>query len=482
MAVRAWRSIALLLATAVTVGTAQAQTLTQALSAAYASNPTLQAARAALRGKDETIVQARADLWRPKVSINSGVTRTRLSQAEGLSLTAQACASFQLPICAEDLTPQSRDDNASVGVDVLLNLYKGGQTIAQINFAKAVIAAQRASLANTEQQVMLDVSQAYTEILVDMERRDLFSENERNLGTLKQVVDHFFKAQQATITEVAEVAAEVAQAKTRRLQAVGDLAVARGKYNALVGSYPISIRDWPKPPPLPATLGEATAIALRDNPSILAAQNTLLANEASLASAKGTVLPTVDFVMDWSWARDRVPSSGQADFNSYSSNYLLKSRSTNYMIGIKLNMPLYEGGALTSQIRQQREAVSQAKSQLEEATRATRQNLEAAWELVDAARSKLQAVAAQLDAARIALTGNERAYRDGHATVRDVLTARQKLNEAEFESIQSRQQLIIASERLVAAMGRYNAKSLELPVALYDPLAHYEKIENDFWR
>jgi hypothetical protein len=31
-------------------------------------------------------------------------------------------------------------------------------------------------------------------------------------------------------------------------------------------------------------------------------------------------------------------------------------------------------------------------------------------------------------------------------------------------------------------MDRYNAKSLGLPVALYDPLARYEKIKNDFWR
>jgi hypothetical protein len=107
-----------------------------------------------------------------------------------------------------------------------------------------------------------------------------------------------------------------------------------------VGSYPTNVRDWPKPSVLPATVDEATTtIAIRDNPRILTAQNTLFARETWLATANGTGLPTVDFVINWSLAGDRILATGQGTFDSYSSNDMAKSRATNYTIGIKLNTP-----------------------------------------------------------------------------------------------------------------------------------------------
>ncbi len=50
------------------VAHAQQRTLQEALSAAYANNPTLQAARAQLRSVDEGVPQALAG-WRPTVVI-----------------------------------------------------------------------------------------------------------------------------------------------------------------------------------------------------------------------------------------------------------------------------------------------------------------------------------------------------------------------------------------------------------------------------
>src|SRR5262245_8138878 len=48
---------------------AQAQSLVEALSSTYNSNPDLLAARALLRQTDETLAQAVAN-WRPKVTLN----------------------------------------------------------------------------------------------------------------------------------------------------------------------------------------------------------------------------------------------------------------------------------------------------------------------------------------------------------------------------------------------------------------------------
>src|SRR5215468_7183117 len=53
------------------VPSAQAQTLEDALVAAYTGNPTLQAERAKLRQTDELVPQAKAG-WKPTVAVESG--------------------------------------------------------------------------------------------------------------------------------------------------------------------------------------------------------------------------------------------------------------------------------------------------------------------------------------------------------------------------------------------------------------------------
>ena len=50
----------------------KAETLFEALAIAYATSPSLQAARAAVRSSDEGVPQALAG-WRPTVSLNSSV-------------------------------------------------------------------------------------------------------------------------------------------------------------------------------------------------------------------------------------------------------------------------------------------------------------------------------------------------------------------------------------------------------------------------
>src|SRR5262245_31136752 len=57
---------AILAVNATTVGAARATTLYEALAAAYASNPTLDAARAQLRATDEGVPQVLSE-WRPSV-------------------------------------------------------------------------------------------------------------------------------------------------------------------------------------------------------------------------------------------------------------------------------------------------------------------------------------------------------------------------------------------------------------------------------
>ena len=86
---------ALLLATALTTGGAKAETIFEALSTAYDTNPTLQAQRAYLRSVDENVAIAKSG-FRPNIYLTGGYSDSDVhnnnvpSQTGGATLSAGA--------------------------------------------------------------------------------------------------------------------------------------------------------------------------------------------------------------------------------------------------------------------------------------------------------------------------------------------------------------------------------------------------------
>ena len=127
---------------------AQAETLRQALAKAYQNNPTLLAARARLRAVDEGVPTALSG-WRPTVSVNYDIGKTRSTSSGGATTTER------------NVTPRS----GSLTLDQ--NIFQGGRTSSTTKRAEQEVLAERARLATTEQQVMFDAGTAYVDVQRD---------------------------------------------------------------------------------------------------------------------------------------------------------------------------------------------------------------------------------------------------------------------------------------------------------------------------
>ena len=112
---------------------AGAQSLDEALAAAYANNPSLVAARAALRATDEQVPQAKSS-WRPTVKMSGEYGK----------------AVIQSDYAAASDKSQHRDPG-SLGISVDQSLYRGGRTAAATKRAVNNVRAARARLISTEQ-------------------------------------------------------------------------------------------------------------------------------------------------------------------------------------------------------------------------------------------------------------------------------------------------------------------------------------------
>ncbi len=145
-------SIAFVVGTAIP---AYSQTLEQALTSAYTSNPTLNSQRAGTRATDEYVPIALSG-YRPQVF---GSAYVGMQWAES-RVTATALNGSSVNVISNQKTYPS-----GVGITIAQTIYDGLKTANSVRSAESQVKGQRELLRNTEQLVLLDAATAYMNVL-----------------------------------------------------------------------------------------------------------------------------------------------------------------------------------------------------------------------------------------------------------------------------------------------------------------------------
>jgi outer membrane protein len=427
---------------------ASGQTLQEALALAYANNPTLQAARAALRATDENVPQALSG-WRPTVqfSANAGI-------AEGYSRSVTAGVPVTRPT---DRTP------AGLAATLVQPLYRGGRTEAQLRRAENQVLAARARLLATEQAVLRDTVAAYVAVIRDQEEVRLNRNNVTVLQRQLQATNERFRVGEITRTDVAQAESRLAGARAQLAEAEGRLQNSRALFTRLVGQAPGRLTA---PQPLRAPVGsaeEARRIAMANNPAVVAALFDEAAGRDFIDVQMAALLPQANLQAQ-AFRNDNAAQPG--------------TRVTGQQITATITVPLYQGGAEYSAVRQARQEAQRLRQVLDEQRRLAAQQANEAWESLLATRVAVAAVRAQINAAEIALDGVRREAVVGNRTTLDVLNAEQELLNARVALVRALANQVTASHALAAAVGRLTARDLRLPVAAYDMEAYYNAVRN----
>jgi outer membrane protein len=154
------------------------------------------------------------------------------------------------------------------------------------------------------------------------------------------------------------------------------------------------------------------------------------------------------------------------------------AQANGYQVVMNVSVPIYQGGAEYSQVRQARQQEQQTSRAVDDARRTAVQNAVNAWQTLAAARASADSLRAQIRANEIALEGVEREAIVGSRTTLDVLNAQQTLLSSRTNLVQSLAQLVTASFQVAQAVGRLTARDLQLPVPLYDETAYYNEVKN----
>lgn len=430
-------------------GVAPPRTLQQALAVAYATNPTLQTARAQLRATDENVPKALAG-WRPQVVMTASAGRGFGTQSQASAFGPNQTSSMLRNLNAEQ-------------IQLTQPLYTGGKVPAQLHQAKNQVYSTRAQLLATEEQVFFNVVQAYVNVVMDEQILQIDIRNEQILTKQLQSTNDRFRVGELTRTDVAQAEASLATATAQRETAEGTLQAARATYEQYVGVPPDSLTA-PQPLKLPvATLEQARALADRNNPNVVAALFNYSASKDAFDVAYAALMPNINVQVIG------LRNNGQV-FPGYAE--------TGAEILGNLTIPIYQGGGEYASIRQARQQEGQALKQLEDQRRTAVQQAAAAWEQFISARASIASSRASVRANEISVEGLEREALVGSRTTLDVLIGIQSLLTAETSLVQSLASLVIASYQVAEGVGRLTARDLSLNVPYYDDTAYYNAVKN----
>ena len=429
---------------------AETRTLTEALAAAYANNPSLQAARAQLRAVDENVPQALAG-WRPQVSVSGNYGREQLDTTTRV-LGIKTTSKYTL-------------DTHTAEVTVTQPVWRGGQTRANTNRAENQVAGQRARLIASEQQVFSDTITAFVSVIANQQVLALNVNNEQVLARQLQATNDRFRVGEITRTDVAQAEAALAGATATRQTAEGNLQTARAQFQRLVGELPGALIE-PQPLHLPVhTLEEAKALSAANNPNVVAA----LFDDAAAKD---------NFDLQYSKLMPNISVQGAFIQSSNVSSANTTTQTAEVLAA--LTVPLYQGGSEYSAIRQARQQQQQTRKLIDDARRTAVQQVIAAWETYNATKSAIESTNSQVRANRIALEGVQREAIVGSRTTLDVLNAEQLLLNTRVTLVQNLANLVNASYGVASAVGRLTARDLGLSVPLYDEAAYYNAVR-DRW-
>jgi outer membrane protein len=434
----------LLLATAAGVlalgAPASADSLADALVKAYQTSPLLDANRAALRGVDEGVPQARAER-RPQTSLNIEAS----SQTE-----------------AEDFK-EEQVNQASALLNASLVLFDNGQTKAAVESARNTVAAGRADLKDIEQQVLFNAVQAYVDVRRDEEFVRLAVTDVDRLSETLRATENRFEVGEVTRTDVSQSESRLAASRSQLAATRGALDVSRETYRAVVGSPADDLEPLPALPKLAASLDEATAIAMQRNPRIISAQ----------FSERAAVY---DF--DRARAAKGLTVGASAGVGAERTNQIGWDSDVVGRVGLEASIPLYTGGRNDSIIRQAQALLDQRRFELQDEARTVTQEVAQAWSQLDVARASIVARREQAEAARIAAEGVAEEARLGARSTLDVLDADQERLQAEAEVVQALRDEYVAAYALLQSMGLLTVEHLNLGIESYNPEVYYSQVQS----
>lgn len=395
--------------------------LEKCISHAEKQSLRIQESQIAVQQADLTLTQDKRNRY-PNLNANTGINYN--------------LGRFVNPVTNEFVTTNLLSN--SIGLSSGLTLYNGGRLQKTIEKSEIQRQVSEQNLAQSKQDIALDVATAYLNILLAIERdkntKAILAESEQQLERINKLI------RVGSLPEADKYEAEAQVARNEQSVVSSENAIDQA-YLALKTLLQIPIDqefkieqpNIPIPPPESLTLqpyGTIVQRAIANQPSVKAGELQLQSADLDIELARVGKLPSVNLSASTgtNYANIAQATGGSGYFGQLNENL-------NGSIGVFVSIPIYDKGATNTAIEQAK--LRQLTQQI--SNRRIRQTLETqvqqAFADAKAAAKQLQATEKTLIASQKAYDNTKKRYELGSTTLLDFNTSRNNLNQAEFNQI-----------------------------------------------
>jgi outer membrane protein len=313
---------------------------------------------------------------------------------------------------------------------------------------KLSAAAAEAVFAQAQQDVILRVAQAYFDVLTAQD--NLTATQAQKAATTEQLASakRNFEVGTQTITDTHEAQAAYDLVVAQEFAALNDLEVKRTALQQIIGEVPGTLAPLRTgvtiASPQPATLEPWVAAAEEQNYGVAGAKLNVEIAKREIGKQRAGHLPTLDLVAQ----KTRTSITGGTLQN-------------NNAIGVTWNIPIFNGFAVTSKVRESIALEDKARNDLEASRRQAAQIARQAFLGVNSGLAQVKALEAAEVSSKSALESNKLGYQVGVRINIDVLNAQRQLYTTQKDLSKARYDTIMNGLRLKSAAGSLKEADLE---------------------
>jgi protease secretion system outer membrane protein len=404
--------------------------LLQAYEAAQQQDATIRAARATAAAEYERVPQAKSQLL---PSVNASVSRTtnRLTSTTPNFLGVEQTTNTNYPSSNQSITLRQP-------------LYRP-QLMAQYRQAQAQVDDADAVLVQEEQNLVVRVSSAYFEAMVTHDQLALILAQQAAYTTQLDASRKTFAAGSGTRTDIDEAQARLDMNQALELEARQNVTYTLQQLQMLVNQpidklATLDIPNLTLQYPEPNNLDDWSARAEDNSPQLQSLKARVESARQEVQKAKAGHLPTLDAIA-------QLSDSQSESVTNTSSRY------TNRSFGLQLNIPLYAGGYVNSQVRQTLAGQERAEQTLEVGRRDLQMRVFREFRGVTENIPKINALEQALRSADQLVLSSRKSFEAGSRTVIDILNAEQQRVLVQRDLAQARYVYLISKIKLLALVG-----------------------------
>ena len=412
-----------------------AETLSEALNQAYKNNPELNAERENIKVSEENLKISRSEFL-PSVTLSGSK-----SEEDTEKLTDRSGNNSAIT----DVNPKT------TSITVEQKLFQGLGGIADLQKNKIGLSLAKAELLKTEQEILFKAIEAYTGLILALEKLDI---NKQNLNLLERQVETDqarLEKGQIKVADVAQSESSLAGANAKFIEAKNEEVTAKliyekiigsiGDMNSLSKSFDVSFK-------IPSTLNEAIQISKNNNPELIIAKLEYQQSEKDVSIAMSELSPSATISLESSKTDD------------LSSTYDERDKET---IKATLSWPIFKGGKNTASLNKSKNLKNRQKLLFDNALKTNDADVASAWSNLESSKSLLASVRSQVQAAEIANEGITAEYESGSGrSTLDVIQSNSLLLDSKISLANSERNYLLSQFKLLQFLGLLSAKNLQI--------------------